>query len=30
VIAVVVDAGRDALAQARPGTLVRFRHARPA
>lgn len=29
VIAVVVDAGRDALAQARPGTLVRFRHARP-
>src|SRR5690606_28523443 len=29
VIAVVTDAGRDALAQARPGTRIRFRHARP-
>lgn len=28
VIAVVTDAGRDALAQARPGTRIRFRHAR--
>lgn len=28
VIAVVTDAFRDALAQARPGTLLRFRHAR--
>lgn len=28
VIAVVTDAGRDALAQARPGTILRFRHAR--
>jgi KipI family sensor histidine kinase inhibitor len=28
VIAVVADADRDALAQARPGTRVRFRHAR--
>ncbi|WP_425840162.1 5-oxoprolinase/urea amidolyase family protein [Microbacterium sp. PA5] len=28
VIAVVVDASRDALAQARPGTRIRFRHAR--
>lgn len=28
VIAVVSDAGRDALAQARPGTTLRFRHAR--
>lgn len=28
VIAVVTDAGRDALAQARPGTRLRFRHAR--
>lgn len=30
VVAVVTDAARDALAQARPGTRVRFRHARPA
>ncbi|MFT4137281.1 5-oxoprolinase/urea amidolyase family protein [Microbacterium sp.] len=29
VIAVVADASRDALAQARPGTRLRFRHARP-
>ncbi len=29
VIAVVTDASRDALAQARPGTRLRFRHARP-
>ena len=29
VIAVVTDAGLDLLAQARPGTRVRFRHARP-
>jgi len=28
VIAVVADADRDALAQARPGTRLRFRHAR--
>lgn len=28
VIAVVTDTGRDALAQARPGTTLRFRHAR--
>ena len=28
VIAVVVDADRDLLAQARPGTRLRFRHAR--
>lgn len=28
VIAVVADAGRDRLAQARPGTRLRFRHAR--
>lgn len=28
VIAVVTDASRDAIAQARPGTRVRFRHAR--
>lgn len=30
VIAVVTDAGRDALAQARPGATLRFRHARAA
>lgn len=30
VIAVVTDAARDLLAQARPGTRIRFRHARPA
>lgn len=30
VIAVVTDASRDLLAQARPGTRIRFRHARPA
>lgn len=30
VIAVVTDASLDALAQARPGTRLRFRHARPA
>ena len=30
VIAVVTDAARDRLAQARPGTRIRFRHARPA
>ena len=30
VIAVVVDAALDALAQARPGARLRFRHARPA
>ena len=29
VIAVVTDAGLDLLAQARPGTRIRFRHARP-
>lgn len=29
VIAVVADASLDLLAQARPGTLLRFRHARP-
>jgi KipI family sensor histidine kinase inhibitor len=29
VIAVVTDAARDALAQARPGSRIRFRHARP-
>lgn len=29
VIAVVTDATRDTLAQARPGTRLRFRHARP-
>jgi KipI family sensor histidine kinase inhibitor len=29
VIGVVTDAGLDALAQARPGTRIRFRHARP-
>ena len=29
VIAVVTDASLDALAQARPGTRIRFRHARP-
>ncbi|QAY60225.1 5-oxoprolinase/urea amidolyase family protein [Microbacterium protaetiae] len=29
VIAVVVDAALDALAQARPGTRIRFRHAHP-
>ena len=28
VIAVVTDASRDLLAQARPGTRIRFRHAR--
>jgi len=28
VVAVVVDAARDALGQARPGTRIRFRHAR--
>ena len=28
VIAVATDAGLDALGQARPGTRVRFRHAR--
>ena len=30
VIAVVTDASLDALAQARPGTGIRFRHAPPA
>jgi allophanate hydrolase subunit 2 len=30
VIAVVTDAALDLLAQARPGTRIRFRHARPA
>ena len=30
VIAVVTDAGLDLVAQARPGTRIRFRHARPA
>ena len=29
VIAVVTDASLDALGQARPGTRIRFRHARP-
>ncbi|MEI3865493.1 urea amidolyase family protein [Microbacterium sp. CCNWLW134] len=29
VIAVVADAARDALAQARPGSRIRFRHSRP-
>ncbi|WP_235014570.1 urea amidolyase family protein [Microbacterium sp. SLBN-154] len=29
VIAVVADASRDALAQARPGSRIRFRHSRP-
>ncbi|MET0296848.1 MAG: allophanate hydrolase subunit 2 family protein, partial [Microbacterium sp.] len=29
VIAVVTDAALDLLAQARPGTRIRFRHARP-
>ena len=30
VIAIVTDASLDALWQARPGTAIRFRHARPA
>lgn len=30
VVAVIADAARDLLAQARPGTRIRFRHARPA
>ena len=29
VIAVATDAALDAIAQARPGTRIRFRHARP-
>jgi len=29
VIAVVTDASLDALGRARPGTRIRFRHARP-